>query len=495
MGLARTTLLYFTPIVVSLLISVIMVPVTTAVLGAEEIGRLALLTAFGGIVVAVTTAPSNYIWAAHLFGVGEDEKPGFVTTIVACGAVLTVFVMAVTYLLWYLLRGRISYFAETSAVEIALLIGMAGALAYWNHIHPFLILETRARWIAVVSITGAIAAAVITTLGLFVWEMGIQGVLLGSLVGALVSALGGLAGAIPHLRLTWSWRWCWEFIQVSLLRTPQHLFDPLASMAERWMVTNWVSLAALGIYSHSQSYRTTLASALGALNKSLMPVSLREARQGSRDFPQTRAGLHFAVFMLTLASMGFAVIGKEWVGLLTHGKFAAAAPFVSCWLIHATLGFTVREDMAILQTANCKGYLTVVSLFTQLANLIALFFLIPLWGTWGVFTAIMTEVALNRLLFRWKATHVHPTQFADGPVIVSFLWSLAALAVQSLFWDNIVMRATLVTCLLFGYLVIEGTYVRELYWRARRKLVSFWGYRFGLLARPASSPVTGRDAA
>jgi O-antigen/teichoic acid export membrane protein len=464
-----------------------MVPVTTAVLGAEEIGRLALLTAFGNVAVALTTVSSNYIWAAHLYGLDEQEKPAFVTTLLAGGAILTAGVMVLTLAGGLMLREHVSYFAGISGAEIALVVGMAGALAYWNQIHPLLILECQARWIAVISITGTIVGAAATTLGLFTWQMGIKAVLLGSLLAALVYAAGGFLGALPNVRLTWSRRWCRELVHISLLRTPQSLFEPLATMAERWMVTNWVSLAALGLYSHSQSYRTALSSALGALTKSLMPVSLREAREGSPEFPQTRKGVRFAVFMLTLAGLGFAFLGKELVGLITHGKFAEAAPFVSCWLIQITLTFTVREDLAILQTADCKGFLTGVSLLTQLANLVAMLLLIPVWGVWGVFAAVMLEITLVRLLYRWKASRVHPVQFADGPVIVSLLCSLAGLGIQLLFWENLATRAALLGLVLVCYLVIERACVAWIFQLGQRNLTAIFRRRPGALARRAGS--------
>jgi O-antigen/teichoic acid export membrane protein len=473
MGLARNTLLYLAPNVVSLLVSLALLPVTTAFLGAEEIGRIALLNAYGNLIVALAAAPFGYLGGAHYLGLAEEEKPAYVSTLIMGGAGLIALLLAFFGGAWLLLHRHVSYFENTSATEMLLVLGMAAGLASWSQTNTLLILESRARWIASFSIASTLVGAVVTTVGLFGLGGGITAVLLGSLCAMMVLAIGGLLGVWPHLRWRWNRRWSRELLHVGLLRAPQGLLDPLAAMAERWMVTRWVSLGALGLYAHSQSYRAAMATTLAALTKSLLPISLLEARQENGEFRQTHRIIRVAVLLLTLASLGMALFGRELIGLLTHGKFEAAAPFVTAWIIHFLVRYTGREETAILLTAECKVFLSVSSISTQLANLLILLLLIPPWGVWGIFAAALAEVFLLRVMLRWKTNRVRQCRFHDGPAIVGLLTALTALGAQVLFWDRPAIRAAVLTGLLGGYALTERTTIAAL-WRLVSDRLGRW---------------------
>ncbi|OAI53271.1 hypothetical protein AYO44_04375 [Planctomycetaceae bacterium SCGC AG-212-F19] len=476
MGFARTTFLYFSPKVVTFAVSLAMVPITTACLGVEDMGHIAILTAYGGLVVALATAGFNYMSLAHFIGLTKEEKPAYVTTLVTTGLVLIAGLVSLAGCAWGGLHPFLSYFENTTGSEVALVIGMAGALACWSQVEPILILESRARWVAIISIIATVASAVATVVGLYVLGIGRKAVLAGALASALVLAVGGLAGVRHYLRPVWSRRWLTELIQLSLLRAPQTLFDPLASMAERWMVVNWISLGALGVYTHAQTYRTGLIAALGAVAQTLQPISLAEARQDIANFPRTRRAIHGITLALSLASLGCALFGKEILGLMTHGKFVAAAPFVTCWIIYLTMQQTAREDVSILLTANCRVFFSTASILTQIANLVVMLCLIPVWGLWGIVAAVFTEIALFRLLLRWRAARLRTRPFHDGPVLRSLAVTLAALGAQVFFADDLAMRSAAIALLAIAYASAERSSMVK-FSRAAVNKFAQWSHR------------------
>ncbi len=146
---------------------------------------------------------------------------------------------------------------------------------------------------------------------------------------------------------------------------PGQAMESASVTIERNVIGAGLSLGALGIYTHSQSYKAITLLAIKAVSRAIWPVSLQEARTAGSTFIKTRLAWRPLVVMLTVVALLNVAVGREVIAVLTHGKFDLAAKFVTCWMIYQIIQCTCREYHTVLYTAGRGIFLTYVNVISQ----------------------------------------------------------------------------------------------------------------------------------
>jgi O-antigen/teichoic acid export membrane protein len=238
---------------------------------------------------------------------------------------------------------------------------------------------------------------------------------------------------------------------------------------------------SLGLYTHSQSYRSLVSVGIKALARTIWPVSLKEAHEKSPNFSLTRAAWEPLFFLLTVGGLLSGAVGKEAIAILTHGKFTAVAGYVTCWFIYIAIQNAGKEHMAVLYVANQGVFITYLTVMCQFFFIGCLFVLIPFFGIWGAIVAAITQQVVYRIIIQIKATKIQTVPFNDGIVLNCISFVLVSLIVQMLFWDHFEYRITCFSLFMVFHIYLSRNAIKQLFSVLRRKWDDFLA-----LSRPSS---------
>jgi O-antigen/teichoic acid export membrane protein len=207
-----------------------------------------------------------------------------------------------------------------------------------------------------------------------------------------------------------------------------NLLDITTTLAERALLSAQVGLAGLGIYSHSQSYLNIAQTGIKPLVRAAWPVSLTEARDVSCPFPRTGQVWSVGHMLLIAAGLLLASFGRDLIGLLTHGKFAAAGPFAALWMGLLLVRLSGRPQLATL-FANGRGYaIAKIGIAANVTAIAVLLILVPRVGLAGAVAAAFLQAAVTRALFWLVVRRDRKTPFQDGWVLAGIVMVAAAVA-------------------------------------------------------------------
>jgi len=474
MSLSNRLTLFFIPTVVSSVISFAILPLTTAKLDPDDFGLFALLQSFGALISSFSVIGSGYLWAAYFPRLDKSERPYFVTTMLFTGLI---FILSWAFLFWLLWPFQ-EYIGLGLSQDDRLLYGMAivsSILAYpWIHAIDYLTLEAKAKHYAVIVITSVLISATITLFCLYYLNLHIKSLFIANISSSLVFGIGSFYVLKTYLRpFNYSKRWVKTIFFKGVPTAPGNMFESGAVVLERNILSASLSLNSLGLYTHSQSYRSLVYVGIKALARTIWPVSLKEAHEKSLHFPLTRAAWEPLFFLLTVGGLLSGAVAKEAITILTHGKFTAVAGYVTCWFIYIAIQSAGKEHMAVLYAANQGVFITYLTVMCQLLFIGCLFVFIPLFGIWGAIVAAISQQLTYRIFIQIKAAKIQTVPFNDGIVLNCIGFVLVSLIVQMLFWDHFEYRITCFSLLIAFHIYLSRNVIKELFSVFRRKWNDF----------------------
>lgn len=420
--------LFLLPSVFQAIISLVMLPITTYVLGPAEFGVFALISSFTAFGTTFAAMGGGYMIAAHYPMIEKDDKRAMVTTMVVTSLMFVIFYAVVFFALWPLITAYWQglNLIPRGAVAIALLSMILGVP--WILSIDIITIEGKAGLFAATLIVQSLASAVAVSVALYVARLGLTALFISSLTGMAVTFVGALIALRRHLHYLLDKKWFAIFFKLGIKTLPANLLESFHVIIERSVLSLYVGLAQLGIYTHSQQYKTMAMMALKAGSRTVWPVTLAEARDEQSMFPMTKYAWNMAYLGLTALGILFAAFGKEIIGVLTHGKFVDAAFFVVLWMVFLLVQNAGKPYTGILWAGN-KGPLYARIQFGALIISIALLFVMVPWlGALGAIVALFAQMILFRVWLQFHIKKYRMVPFQDrwvllgGTLILSTYW-------------------------------------------------------------------------
>ena len=362
----------------------ITLPIYTRIFSPEQYGTLSIVLTVAGLVLAIVALGGDSAFSRYFLAARTDPERQTVTStwigfLGAWSVLATLLLLPFSGELALLATGGVS---AGAAVSIALLwtpvrlINLMCAQVLRN--------EFRAGAYTVLNVLALALIVGGSVTGAVVLDLGIEGVLLGTLAGELVMLPVRLFSARHMFR--------WRF-SMPVLRTLLAYGAPLvpASLAywvfmtsDRVLLSNLSTLEQVGLYSVAASAVSVANIAIVALGQAWSPhaIHLYEA-----DPPS--AGRMFArMFTFILAGFGLLAVGmtvfaNELIGLLSgrgfEGAAAAVAPLSLGMIAYASTSVTAGG-------ISLKGrtmYVAIHSWFAAILNVVLNVVLIPPFGMVG----------------------------------------------------------------------------------------------------------------
>ena len=366
------------------------------------------LATFGGLGLDTAVRRLYFHYADQ-----PAEQRRYVSSVVRFGALLTIGVIALTFVAGpQLLHWIAPHFAVAFFPYIALAIGTATAnqlvdyrLGLYQNEHRPVAFSLMAT--ASFLMTGGSAVLLVVLL-----HRGAAGMLSGKLMGAA----GSLLLAIFLSRKWWTGGFEWKFVRESLpiaLPIVPHLLLALGLVvADRFILDYYRNLSEVGVYTVAYTFGMVMYLVTASISQAWSPLFYDVARDG-RDGQRVLGRLFSALSLLLVAIAIFgSLIAQEVVTHFLDHRYWSAGQLVP-WII---AGYLFHAFYGILQPsllqARRVGFLWVVSGIALVANIGLNFLWIPRWGMYGAAYATTAAYVIEAALMYIYARRVYPLAFS-----------------------------------------------------------------------------------
>lgn len=326
-------------VVIGILSTFIMVPVTTYYLEPKDFGIFAIVNAIVMPIGPLSSTGVTWVLAGNYYKIEEKERNTLLFNLLVLDFVLKFFwVMVFWFLSSWLLPVIIKDFENQYLLYFKIILISVLLTALWPTTSYFIILQQKGKLHAMFEIIPWLCGAIATIVSLSVFNLKTLALFLNPLFSGLVSFLIGLWYIKNYIKPAIVKRWMIEIFKVGMPSIPANLVEMLTNISDRFFIQKWLNLSELGIYSHSLSYKTVFTMGTKAFSRSFIP-SLLKAFSTNASTDKIERQLKNWYGLLGIAAVFVTLFSYEIVNILTHGKFVGAAPLVPIWFF-LVLSFT-----------------------------------------------------------------------------------------------------------------------------------------------------------
>lgn len=306
---------------------------------------------------------------------------------------------------------------------------------------------------------------------------GVMGIVITDVVVTAVLLLVMLRWFAPLIRPVFSTAALKQSLAFGLPRVPHGFALQLMSVADRFILERFRSLAEVGVYSIGVSVGLIPKLALGAFEYAWAPFYYATSREPGAQRVFTTVTT-YGVAALALMTAGLSAIATDLLDLMTGGRFVAAAPVV-VWTAVGTFFYGVYLLTSIgLNITSQTRYYPVSTAVGAGVNVALNLALIPKFGIVGAAWANGAAYAIQAALAFRFSQRFYPIPYERGRIARAVGAALVGYTTGWLLPDmpallGVLVRGTAVATVTFAGLWISGFFsAGELQW-----LSSLWRHR------------------
>ena len=457
---AKKFAIYLAPFFINSAVRIVGIPLTTYILGPEEFGLFALMMG----VVAVCTALAS---SATGYDLNHKAKPGdvapnhLIVTLAVSEAIVGLILAVLSMAGWPFFSRWMGISGDVSTWGFLVLLLSVPLGAFWTSGSVMVVFDGKAALYSGTLVAQGIVQLVAQLVALYIFGWHVGALIAGQFLGIATCAIGGYLALRRHLSMGIDWRTVRETLSLMPWAMASNLANSSTDLLERVLLGRVTSAYELGLYVHSQSYRTMFGAGGKAFVQVLQPAMMREARALDPNFSETRDGWNVVYVMFSLFGMVFALLGQEIIGALTHGKSTGAAIFVPFWCIFLTFQYLGRAQVATLY-AHGQGKKISASLLA--ANMVSGCLMILLgipFHAPGLVTAVLLGELTNRALLQHWTRRRWNLPFQDFYALAGAACIVAAVALNYLLMPPLAIRLVLLATIILSALALVGPAARR----------------------------------
>jgi O-antigen/teichoic acid export membrane protein len=458
----RRLLLFFLPGALQLVLAFATLPLTTMVLGPADFAAFSLVVSMSALAMSLSQMGSSYLLTQRFRGAPHAEQRSLVTTMTALVLACSLLFASGFVIAFVLLHRAWSFTAGITLTMVVLVAIESIGSSLFTLALNLSKLGTSTGFYALISMLKAVLAIVATLTALFLFRLEGLSLFVGHVTGGMVALAGSLA-------------MMWRFFEPRIDRgamkdaltlggwsTIALLFLQARQTVERALLSRFLGLYELGIYTHAQQYQSLAMLGAQPVQNASIPVFLDEAKQSSRRFARTGRITDVLFLGVTVFGVGAALFGRAIIGLMTHGKFDAAGPYVALLVGVVLVQISGRPQYAEL-IANGRGrYLSLCNVVAAVGSAATL---VALVHSFGLFAAVAASY-VQFLLFR-VATGIDPFStarlpFQDQGAVLGLVVIVLMVAGVEYFEPNLLVRAVILLAFLAAVLVFARSTVTDI---------------------------------
>ena len=428
-------------------LAVILVPIDANVLGTRSYGLPALVNTTLNLALMITTLALPQAFFRWYLKESDDERQRqevlgvslSLRLVVSSVGLLSFTVAALP--LTMLLAGRLD------ALPILLIVG---PIIFFDSINAvplsFLRAERRPRPYALISLTRAALGSILIIVFVVIFQLGVLGVVIGSMGSATVSTALGFAIMSRSRRITFHWngRLARAMLAFSLPIVPAAIAGWTLNLSDRYLLQAFSSSpqaghTTVGVYAAGYTVGLVInALAIAPFTLAWGAAYWEISRHRDARRVISRVMTAFAVFSCAMA-LGLSTLGTDAMRLLLHPEFEPGRfviPFSA--FAYVLYGIYTIASTGLNLEAQTR-WLPVTIGGAALANVAMNLALIPTLGYMGAALSTLIGYALLALFSGYMSQRYYPVPWEYGRLLIALVlgFGLAEAALQgpdSLLW-------------------------------------------------------------
>jgi len=313
------------------------------------------------------------------------------------------------------LSGRL---LQSEGYTLALQLVLLNTFAIGFTFIPFHVLriQGRAREFSALTLARSASTLVLRLLLVVGAGLGVMGVVVADVVVTAVLLVVMLRWFIPLLRPMFAPAVLRKSLAFGLPRVPHGFALQMMSVGDRFVMTRYLPVQDIGVYSIGVSFGLIEKIALGAFEYAWAPFYYATAREpdAARVFSTVTT---YGVAVLALMTAGLSAIAADLLNLATHGQYIAASGVVTWTAIGVFFyGVYLLTSIGLNITARTVYYPLTTAIGAAL-NIGLNFALIPGFGIIGAAWANGAAYAVQAGLAYWFSQRFYPVPHEYGRLL------------------------------------------------------------------------------
>lgn len=455
----------------------LVLPVYAHLLSVADFGIMAMLVVSATLLGMLLNLGINNSVQRFYFDPGTDkgDRPMLVSTGLAQLLLSGAVTLGIAFLILSPLRGAIErdYGIEWVLVMIVLLTILPEQVA--QYCMDAVRLQFAPLKFCTIALVKNLLGILLGLWFLLRWNMGIEGILLGTLMAAAAAVPIGLFMIRRDLAFRFDRDFAWK---VFLFGYP-YVFAGAAywvfGSMDRWMLIELSDVEQVGLFSIGVKFAGVITFLMTAFSLAWSPFAYRVYAEEERYREFFARILSGWTFLLAFIGLAIALFANEVMMLLTPPDYWPAAPVLSIAAAGLVLyGTTVITGMGI-SIEKRTMLLTYGAWLAAIANMALNFFLIPRFGAIGSAVATFCSYAILTSSFLYWGQKLHPIPLERGKLLYScalIALTLAAALVHIEPGIAVVLAKSAILAAAIGGAFAVGIVDRTLYGRILGQVVA-----------------------
>jgi len=430
---SRRVLIYLSATLLQAGLAFLALPLATRILGPTEYGIYALITSVALAIGTVADLGQTILFSGHYAHARPAERRAMLSTVLAVSIFMASIALVVFLTAWLSLGRAVGVNKEVGVYVLWVAAACIPLRAINTTISQFLAVADRSSSAAFLMGVQAVCSFVVTMVALFLLDLQLLSLFLGSAMGLFAAAAGGLILLRGDLAMSVEIRWIRALVRVAPSSVLASAGDSVRSAVENALMARFIGVGQVGLWTHARQYYGLLLQGTNSVAYVLWAKALNEARNGEQ-FEIVGRAWNVVYLWLVLAGVFLALLGPEVVSILTNGKFIDAAVWIPVWVAYLLLQNSGKAATATVYASNKGVWAANFRIITLLPCVPALWFLVPRMGIGGVMVVLFVEMFVFRILIAYSARRIRRIPFQDGWVvagsvlIVALGWFVASAA-------------------------------------------------------------------
>ena len=351
---------------------------------------------------------------------------------------------------------------QSSGYTLALQLVLLNTFAIGFTFIPFHVLriQGRAREFSGLTLARSASTLILRLVLVVGAGLGVMGIVVADVIVTAVLLVIMLRWFIPLLRPMFSRDVLRQSLAFGLPRVPHGFALQLMSVGDRFVMTRYLPVQDIGVYSIGVSFGLIEKIVLGAFEYAWAPFYYATAREA--DAQRVFSGIAtYGIAILALMTAGLSAVAADLLNFVTHGQYVAASGVVT-WTAIGVFFYGIYLLTSIgLNITSRTAYYPVTTAIGAALNIGLNFVLIPRFGIIGAAWANGAAYALQAGLAYRFSQRFYPVRYEYGRVsravaagLVAYLVARAVPAMPPL--AGILVRGATVVVVMTSLLWMTG---------------------------------------
>lgn len=389
------------------------VPIFTRLLGAENYGIISLYTTWVQILTIVMGIQTCGTISTARVHIDEKEHNAYYSSIL----LLSCLVSAGTTVLILLFLDPIASFLQFEKIVVLLIVVQSFGSYVISFASAKFIHHKQAHLNFLVSVavtTLSIAISLVLIMGIDRYEDRYWGRIIGYVIpnagiGVILAILIFAKGKTGYVKKYW--KYCLPLCLPLVLHS---LSQIILAQSDKVMLQKLLAdNAAVGIYSFVFNFVHIINVIYGALNNTWVPLYYDHMKNAELELIQKRSKNYIALY--TVLTMGFMLLAPEVVKLFASAEFWSGTDLIPIMTLSFYMVFLYSFPVNYEFFYKKTRVIALGTCMAGLVNIVANFFMIPVWGITGaslatmlsyvmlfVFHHLMAKFAVREAVYHYK---------------------------------------------------------------------------------------------